>query len=44
MISIKDIRMDKVKGIVKRIMAAKTAALRSNQPYQRFNNIKALVH
>ena len=44
MISFKEIRPDEVQGIGKRIMAATTADLRSNQPYWRLNNIKALVH
>ena len=44
MISFTEIRPYEVQGIGEIIMAATTAALRSNQPYQILNNIKVLVH
>ena len=44
MISFTEIIPDKVQGIGESIMAATKAALSSNQPYWRLNNIKVLVH
>ena len=44
MIYLTEIILYEVQGIGKRIMAATTPALRSNQPYRRLNNIRALVH